>query len=596
MSQNSPITTFPAFFWHCVYPYRLQLLIYFTASMVWGANISLLPYQLKIIIDAIAVWSGPHKDVISVIIMPILIYLGLFTLQSILFRVRDWIRLRAIPSIRKNIIMEMFTYLEKHSHQYFQNHFAGSLSNKIMDMNRGVASIITMSDDLFSQIFGIALAIVILWITNPIFTGLFMIWAGLFIIVTYIYTKRTNTLSYAYSQSKSTLSGLIVDSITNIIHVRLFASSDHEEALTDKQSTDYIEKNRTAQWNILKMNLIQTLLTIGLNIGMFYTLILLYQEDKVTAGDFALIITICSSLSQSLWWVMAQMNEFSDEYGNCRQALTIITEPHTILDKKDAIPIAVTKGKVECQNLCFHYENQPNLFERFNLTIEPGQKIGFVGFSGSGKSSFVHLLLRFYDIQDGMILVDDQNIADVTQDSLRQHIAMIPQDPSLFHRTLMENIRYGRLDASDKEVVEASKLANCHEFIMDIPDQYNALVGERGIKLSGGQRQRIAIARAILKNAPILILDEATSALDSVTEKMIQESLDQLMIKRTTIVIAHRLSTLSKMDRLIVLDHGKIIEDGNHEELLKAGGHYAHMWEMQAGGFLPEDEDDNTCN
>jgi ATP-binding cassette subfamily B protein len=288
------------------------------------------------------------------------------------------------------------------------------------------------------------------------------------------------------------------------------------------------------------------------------------------------------------WLAGLELPLLFKEIGICRQALTIIQDPHDITDALQAKPLKVTRGEIVFDHVTFHYLNHQNLFEDKTISLQAGQKVGLVGFSGSGKSTFANLILRYYDVQGGRILIDGQDISKVTQNSLREQISMIPQDPSLFHRSLMENIRYGRLDATDEEVIEASKKAHCHDFIQKMPEKYHALVGERGVKLSGGQRQRIAIARAILKNAPILILDEATSALDSVTEREIQEGLEILMEKHTTLVIAHRLSTLSGMDRILVFNEGKIVEDGTHEELIKSGGHYARMWDMQAGGFLPE--------
>ncbi len=261
------------------------------------------------------------------------------------------------------------------------------------------------------------------------------------------------------------------------------------------------------------------------------------------------------------------------------------------MDVLDAKPLVVTKGHIKFEQVTFYYKEDNSLFEQLDVEIQAGTKVGLVGASGSGKTTFVNLILRFFDVESGRILIDGQDIAQVTQDSLHEQIAMIPQDTSLFHRSLMENIRYGRLEATDQEVIEAAKRAHCHEFISSLPEGYHTLVGERGIKLSGGQRQRIAIARAMLKNAPILVLDEATSALDSVTEKYIQVALSSLMQGRTVIVIAHRLSTLAEMDRILVFDQGHIIEDGNHPTLLAKQGHYAKLWHMQAGGFLLEQEE-----
>lgn len=279
--------------------------------------------------------------------------------------------------------------------------------------------------------------------------------------------------------------------------------------------------------------------------------------------------------------------EFFQALGIAKQALAVMQDPQDILDSLHAKNLSVKRGEIVFENVSFRY-GEKKIFQDKNLQIGAGEKVGLVGYSGAGKSTFVNLILRFFSLEKGRILIDDQDIASVTLESLRQNIVLIPQDPILFHRTLEDNIRYGWLEASQNEVIEAAKLAHCDEFIKKCPGGYDSLVGERGTKLSGGEKQRIAIARAMLLKAPILILDEATSALDSVTEQYIQDSLEKLMANRTTIVVAHRLSTLAKMDRILVFDQGKIIEEGSHQELLNKNGHYAHMWRMQAGGFLPD--------
>jgi ATP-binding cassette subfamily B protein len=311
----------------------------------------------------------------------------------------------------------------------------------------------------------------------------------------------------------------------------------------------------------------------------------------MTVGEFSMVAGLAIMLIEAARGLSRSFLEFFEYLGNISDGVSVFVQPHEIIDKPDAPVLQVTRGEIVFDDVTFIYHEGLQVFEHLQVTIEPKQQVGLVGFSGSGKSTFVNLVLRLFEVQGGAIRIDGQNILDVTQDSLRESVSMIPQDPQLFHRSLLENIRYGRLDATDDEVVEAAKKAHAHEFILQTETQYESLVGERGVKLSGGQRQRIAIARAILKDSPILILDEATSALDSVTEKKIQLGLDNLMKGRTVVVVAHRLSTIAHMDRILVFDQGKIIEDGSHQQLLQRDGHYAHLWNMQAGGFLPEKDE-----
>jgi ATP-binding cassette subfamily B protein len=319
-----------------------------------------------------------------------------------------------------------------------------------------------------------------------------------------------------------------------------------------------------------------------------YFLVVLYGKNLVTIGDFALILGLSMETGHMVWFTMSEVDEFNKATGRCKQSLKTLMVPLEIEDKLNSTTLNCAKGAITFNRIAFHYKDNQPLFQNQSIEIKAGQKVGLVGYSGGGKSTFVHLILRIYDIKDGAILIDGQDIRNVTQASLRANIAMIPQDPSLFHRSLMENIRYGRIDASDAEVRSAAQKAHAHAFIEMLPQGYDSLVGERGIKLSGGQRQRIAIARAILKNAPILILDEATSQLDSVTENLIQTSLWQLMHDKTTLVIAHRLSTLLRMDRILVFDQGMIVEDGTHAQLLANNGLYKTLWDAQLGGFLPD--------
>jgi ATP-binding cassette subfamily B protein len=375
-----------------------------------------------------------------------------------------------------------------------------------------------------------------------------------------------------------------------MLNVKLFARRPFEARYLASFQDDEIAKAKKAMWQIEIMRIGLGLNGLLLIFGMLFTLLYGWERQWVTLGDFTQVMMQAVWLLGWMWYITFQLTTFIRERGTVANALILIQQSHGLTDQSQAAPLNITRGEIQFDEVRFAYQKNRNVFNRLDLTIPGGQKIGLVGYSGAGKSTFVNLILRFYDIKSGRILIDRQNIAEVTQDSLRSQIAMIPQEPSLFHRSLMENIRYGRLGASDEEVIQASKLAHCHEFIEKLDEGYSALVGERGIKLSGGQRQRIAIARAMLKNAPILILDEATSSLDSVTEKLIQESLHLLMQGRTTIVVAHRLSTLSDLDRIIVFDKGMIVEDGTQEQLLNMNGHFAKLWAMQTEGFLPARE------
>lgn len=584
-----PRTLLP-FFWHFIKPYKWFLLGFILTGCYWSAANCMLPYVLKHIIDRVFELSDNRERVLDAVKYPALLYICLWTGMAIVMRLLDWIKLRFFPAIREDMTNSMYQYLSQHSHHYFQNNFAGTLSNKISDMTNGAVAVFTIADDAFAQMLGLLVAMVMMFIVHPVFAYIFSIWAVSFIMISLYFSKTVKVLSDDASRSGSELVGKIVDSIGNMMNIRIFSRNSFEEQQIAQSVKVSEDKSRHTQSYILKMRIVLDITVIVFMSSMMLGLIIMYRRSVVTPGDFAFIISLSTSMFLNLWWVTSQFVQFAQELGKCSQALTIITPPHEIADIKNAPPLQAVNGKIEFNQVTFHYNKKDNLFDHKTLVIGAGEKVGLVGFSGAGKSTFANLILRFFDVESGAIKIDGQDISKVTQESLRENISMIPQDTSLFHRSLMENIRYGRLDATDEEVVEASKRAYCHEFIHLLPEGYQSLVGERGIKLSGGQRQRIAIARAILKNAPILILDEATSALDSVTEKKIQQSLESLMEGCTTIVIAHRLSTLSQMDRILVFDKGRIIEDGTHDQLIDAEGHYAQMWGMQAGGFLPSSE------
>ena len=586
--MNSSEISLKKFFLQLIKPYKWYVVALFFTALYWGVNNALSPYVLKLIIDKVAAFEGDKSQIFTAIMPYVTLYIVLWILIAVDMRFLDWVRMRLFPSLRYDVINSMFKYLNQHSHRYFQNNFAGSLANKIMDMMSGMVTIFSTLDDGFAQCIAILIAIISMLLVNPVFSLFLGLWVVAFLVITAVYFKPIRDQSNYFATAKSTVMGKVVDSVSNVTNLRLFSRHTYENRLIQEAVQDTVDKDRAMQRTILKMRIFWDVSIIVLIGGNLYLLVSMYSKNQVTIGDFSFIISLSISIFYNLWYLASQFVTFAEELGKCKQALTIISAMHEITDQPDAKPLHVTKGEIEFDNVTFHYDEGAHLFNNKNVIIQSGQKVGLVGLSGSGKSTFVNLILRLFDVESGKIMIDGQDIRQVTQESLRENIAMIPQDVSLFHRTLMENIRYGRTDATDEEVIEASKKAHCHEFISQLKERYDSLVGERGIKLSGGQRQRIAIARALLKNAPILILDEATSALDSLTEKLIQDSLHALMQGRTTIVIAHRLSTLSEMDRILVFDKGQIVEDGSHDDLLKAKGHYSRMWAMQAGGFLPD--------
>ncbi|MBC85820.1 MAG: ABC transporter ATP-binding protein, partial [Bdellovibrionaceae bacterium] len=362
----------------------------------------------------------------------------------------------------------------------------------------------------------------------------------------------------------------------------------------NKQLDVEVEKATETMWFFEKMRWFQFIAGLILQLGTIVYALVLFRDGAISVGSFAMVATLSLVIIDDSRGLSRRFLEFFEYMGNISDGVKILVKPHEIQDMENAKDLVAKDGALEFKDVCFSYAEGKSVFENLNVKIKPGEKVGLVGFSGSGKTTFVNLILRLFDIQEGQISIDDQNIQTHTQDSLRSSISMIPQDPVLFHRTLLENIRYGNPSATDEQVKEAARMAHAHDFILETEDGYQSLVGERGVKLSGGQRQRVAISRAILKDAPLLVMDEATSSLDSITEKAIQNTLDTIMKDKTVIVVAHRLSTISHLDRILVFNEGRIIEDGSHETLLKENGHYARLWSMQAGGFLPSRDTEST--
>ena len=574
-------------------PYWRWVVLYILIGIFSGILLPMDSYFSKILINNLTK-INIDESIAKTIILPAVIIVMVWQIHAWCWRAFQIIKGSKAYYIENDIINYSFNYVHKQSYNFFQNTLGGTLSHNITTLADKIENLFfDFSAHIVRGITQAIVSLVAMYFVHPAFAFGLFIWIVIFIGGSSLVLKKMTVLSDDYAASKSSTSGKLVDSIGNFSNVKIFGQEKYESNYL--QDSLLLMKKRfwNKEWFVTKINFWQGIAAGVLHGFMYFMLIKLRIEDKVTIGDFVLIIGLMHFVIDNVWWLADMIGQINEAIGAAKQSLRAIFTPIEITDKLNASNLIVTKGEIIFDKVHFQYKGNDKFFQNKSIKISSGQKIGLVGYSGSGKSTFVNLILRLYDISDGAILIDNQDIRDVTQESLHQNIGMIPQDPSLFHRTLMENIRYGRIDASDEEVIEAAKQAHAHEFIDKLPLKYESLVGERGIKLSGGQRQRIAIARAILKNAPILILDEATSALDSVVEHEIQESLELLMKGKTTIVIAHRLSTLLHMDRILVFDNGVIIEDGNHEELLMNDGRYKELWDAQVGGFLPEKKEKN---
>ena len=481
--------------------------------------------------------------------------------------------------------------LMKQSLDFFHNDFAGRLSAKVMQTALAVREFWVILGDMLAYVLIYFITInIVLGAISPLLIIPLMVWLALFICAACYFIPRLSKISNAQADARAVMTGRITDAYTNIQTVKLFAHAGRESqyAKTSMQEfmvTVYKQMRLGAQYEISIL-----LLSVVLYGGVLGTAIWLWMEGQAELGIIAATTAMVLKLNSIAEFMMWQTSALFENVGTIQDGMKTLGRKIAIEDKPGAKELQLNHGEIKFENVSFSY-NDKNVIDQFNLTIRPGEKIGIVGRSGAGKSTLIQLLLHFYHINQGRILIDGQDIDDVTQDSLRKNIALVTQDTSLLHRTVAENIKYGRPDATDEEMFEAVRKAKAEEFIPNLTDLrgkkgYEAYVGERGVKLSGGQRQRIAIARVFLKDAPILILDEATSALDSEVEAAIQNSLDDLMQGKTVIAIAHRLSTIAQMDRLIVLDQGRIAEQGTHDELVALNGIYAQLWQRQTGGML----------
>ncbi|MCR4278782.1 MAG: ABC transporter ATP-binding protein/permease [bacterium] len=575
-----------AVFWHYMRPNRWSIFAIFAFIFLHEIVQVIVPLYYKRLIDAIATLPQFDESSFHVLVAILVSIVLLRILGTAFIQISNFIAGIIQPKIRIELLRSTHRVLLQQSYRFVTNSFSGALVQKAQRFSRSFGTIAESARwNIFPAIVSITAILIVLSQRSSIFVLVVITWVFLYIVFNLIYSRWAVQFQEKRATKESETSGFLNDSVSNTMNVKLFTNLTQEEGGFRKISGE-LQRLITRTWNLENIRwLIEMVINIAVEFIVLYYAFQFWSKGAITVGDVVLI----QSYLFSLFWVIGGIahvirNSF-ESVADAKEMVEIMHSKLEIRDARGAKELRVTRGKIEFKNVYFDYGKERRILDGLSLTIASTEKVALIGPSGTGKSTIVKLLLRFFDVSKGHIRIDGQDITKVAQDSLRGQIAFVPQDSILFHRTIMENIRYGRSDATDDEVFEASKKAHCHEFISELPEGYGAKVGERGVKLSGGERQRVAIARAILKNAPILVLDEATSSLDSESESYIQDALGELMKDKTVIVIAHRLSTIMKMDRIIVMEKGKIVDTGTHGQLLKKVGVYRKLWEIQAGGF-----------
>lgn len=549
------------------------------------ANVT-APIYLKKIVNVVS--TGPATGTAMHIV---LIALGSYGVISFIGWLFQRLRMSSITYMESWVMRDLsnsaYEVLMRHSHDFFQSNFTGTLTRRVARYSKSFEPVFDSFVLTYVPIvFYIAGSIIILSERNLLLGLGVAIWTILFVIIQHFMTKWRHEYKLQRAAEDSAVTGLLSDSVSNHSTITLFASLKREQVVYGTAVEKWMRAN-LATWNADNtVYSVQGIIAVISEVAILWGAIYFWSKGLLTPGDFVLIQVYVLGIVTRLWDLGRVTRRLNDSYADASEMIDILELEQEISDIPNAMALQVSTGHITFKEVDFGFASETTVLKSFSLEIPGGQKVALVGTSGAGKSTIVKLLLRLHDVSAGSVQIDGQTISEVTQLSLREQIGYVPQESILFHRTLRENIAYGKADATEEEIIEASKKAHAHEFITRFPLGYETLVGERGVKLSGGERQRIAIARAILKNAPILVLDEATSSLDSESEHYIQEALHILMEGKTVIVIAHRLSTIMDMDRIIVMERGTIVADGSHEELLKQNGLYAKLWNIQAGGFI----------
>jgi ATP-binding cassette, subfamily B, bacterial len=548
-------------------------------------------YGMKRLIDAIA--AGPNAGALgsggtTAVWAAFLLLCALIAADNLLWRVGGWAAARSFVAVTGDVRRDMFAHLSGHSPSYFAERLPGALASRITATANATFTVeSTGAWNVLPPCFAVTFAIGLISTVNLAMAGVLVALALALGAMIYALARKGTPLHRSYASAAAGVDGELVDVTSNMAVVRAFGATMREQRRLGATIDTEMGARRSSLFYLEKLRLIHAVTTALLTAGMVGWAILLWQHGRASVGDIVLVTALAIGILHSTRDLAVALVDLTQHVARLDEAIGALMVPHELPDRPGAMPLRRGLGRVEFDHVRFAYPDRATVLRDFDLMIEPGQRVGLVGHSGAGKSTAMALLQRFYDIQGGRILVDGQDIRDVTQESLRQHMAIVPQDISLFHRSVLENIRYARPEASQQDVLRAAEMAHCRDFIEAMPEGFATIVGDRGVKLSGGQRQRLAIARALLKDAPILLLDEATSALDSESELAIQAALDRLMNGRTVIAIAHRLSTLRSFDRIIVMDEGRIVDDGSPEELAARPGPYRDLLRNQRMDGMP---------